>query len=240
MPNTDNQRYNMGKDEFRFRHFAIRQDRCAMKVGTDGVLLGSWACRRKTDACMRVLDIGTGTGLISLFIAQRFPNAIVTAIDIDAEAAGQASDNFRLSPFNNRLSSQAMALQDMGETELYDLIVCNPPFFTDSLKSPNTNRTIARHTTTLTFADIARKTSRLLYDDGILAVIVPADSKGKMESEAIFNGLSLQRQCYVKTKEGKPPKRVMMEFGRKAGGLKEEIIVVGGEDYQAITGKFYL
>ena len=133
-----------------------------------------------------------------------------------------------------------MALQDMGETELYDLIVCNPPFFTDSLKSPNTNRTIARHTTTLTFADIARKSSRLLYDDGILAVIVPADSKGKMESEAIFNGLSLQRQCYVKTKEGKPPKRVMMEFGRKAGGLKEEIIVVGGEDYQAITGKFYL
>lgn len=230
----------MGKDEFRFRHFAVRQDRCAMKVGTDGVLLGSWACRRQADAAMNVLDIGTGTGLISLFVAQRFPNAKVTAIDIDPEAAGQANDNFKASPFSCRLSAQPLALQKLDEEEQFDLIVCNPPFFTDSLKCPDSNRTIARHTTTLTFAELARKSSRLLTAEGTLAVIVPADSKDKMESEAIFNGLCLQRLCYVKTKATKPAKRVMMEFGRKTEMLIEEVLVVGGEEYQALTGIFYL
>ena len=121
----------MGKDSFDFKQFSVRQERCAMKVGTDGVLLGSWACDKTADEPLRILDVGTGTGLIALFVAQRFPNALITAIDIDPEAVEQARENFDASPFGNRLTAIASSLQELESDTKYDAIVCNPLYFVD-------------------------------------------------------------------------------------------------------------
>ena len=161
----------MGSDSFRFRQFELRQDRCAMKVGTDGTLLGAWALM-PGEASGRVLDIGTGTGLIALMMAQRYPEAEVTAIDIDAGAVSQARENVAASPFARRVTVMEMALQQMGETSpvadqpssRYDAIVCNPPFFVNSLVCPDARRTAARHASSLPLTDLAAAASVLLSD----------------------------------------------------------------------------
>ena len=135
---------------FTFRQFHIEQDKCAMKVGTDGVLLGSWAKGGK-----RILDIGTGTGLIALMMAQRFPDANIDAIEIDENAVIQATENVLRSPFTKQIVVKHCSLQTYSETkEKYDSIVCNPPYFVDSLKSNDNNRTVARHTDALPFNDL--------------------------------------------------------------------------------------
>ena len=230
----------MSKDSFSFRQFTVRQERCAMKVGTDGVLLGAWACKKPAESPMRILDIGTGTGLIALFLAQRFPNATIEAIDIDDDAVTQAKENFAASPFADRLTSRRAYLQDEDEQERYDLVVCNPPFFVDSLTCPDDKRTMARHAKTLTLAELARKANQLLKTDGTLAVIIPSENKTTMESECIFNGMSLQRLCRVKTKMTKPEKRVMIEFGKHTDTIYDEVLIIGDDKYKALTGHFYL
>lgn len=163
---------------FRFKQFEIEQDRCAMKVGTDGVLLGAWA-----QGGRRILDIGSGTGLISLMMAQRFPEAEVVGIDMDADACGQARENVMASPFRDRVEIECCRLQDFGgagvsktaealETAeglkadgVFDAIVSNPPFFVDSLKNPDSKRTMARHTDSLPFRDLFAGVKRLLSDE---------------------------------------------------------------------------
>ena len=211
----------MGKDSFDFKQFSVRQERCAMKVGTDGVLLGSWACDKTADEPLRIL-------------------ALITAIDIDPEAVEQARENFDASPFGNRLTAIASSLQELESDTKYDAIVCNPPFFVDSLQCPDGKRTLARHARTLTFAELARYSSRLLTQDGALSVIIPSESKGTMEAEAIFCGLSLSRVCHIKTKETKPAKRVMLEFSKSQKHIENDIIVIGGEKYVSLTRHFYL
>ena len=230
----------MSGEKFDFRQFSVRQERCAMKVGTDGVLLGSWACSNADYEPLRVLDVGTGTGLIALFLAQRFPNAQVIAIDIDPDAVAQARDNFLSSPFANRLTAVGLSLQDMKTDKAFDAIVCNPPFFTDSLLCPDSKRTMARHTKTLTFAELARCSSRLLTDRGTLSLIIPSERKSDMEAEAIFSGFSTSRTCFVKTKETKPAKRVMLEFSKCQNHTENENLVLGDEKYVSLTRHFYL
>ena len=230
----------MSKDSFSFKQFTIRQERCAMKVGTDGVLLGAWACTKPADSPLHILDVGTGTGLIALFLAQRFHNAVIDAIDIDDDAVEQARENFAASPFAERLTVRKAYLQDEDGDMTYDLIVCNPPFFVNSLTCPDTKRTMARHAKTLTLAGLAGKASRLVKDSGTLAVILPSESKTTMESEAIFNGLTIQRICRVKTKKAKNEKRVMMELGIMADNMSDEILIIGDDNYATLTGDFYL
>ena len=127
---------------FRFKQFAVRQDRCPMKVGTDGVLLGAWAEVRPGDR--RMLDVGTGTGLIALMLAQRSA-AWITAVDIDVECATQAAENFAASPWADRLDAVSVAVQRYDPVEKFDLIVSNPPYYVDSLLSPDEGRNTARH-----------------------------------------------------------------------------------------------
>ena len=115
------------KEGFQFRQFFVGQQHCAMKVGTDGVLLGAWA-----EGGTHILDIGTGTGVVALMMAQRFPSANIDAIEIDREAAGQAADNVRCSPFADRVTVTHAALQDFRPSKSYDSIVCNPPYFLNS------------------------------------------------------------------------------------------------------------
>ncbi|MEE0972800.1 MAG: methyltransferase, partial [Paludibacteraceae bacterium] len=154
---------------FRFKQFTVYQDRCAMKVGTDGVLLGVLADVSKAT---RILDIGTGTGLIALMLAQRQKDAHVDAIEIDEQAAQQAQENIAQSPFCY-IHVHTTALQAYNSTQPYDLIVSNPPYFVDSLKAPNAARNLARHTDSLSFADLLQGAERLLHNDGCFWVILP-------------------------------------------------------------------
>ena len=155
---------------FRFKQFAVRQDRCPMKVGTDGVLLGAWAEVRPGDR--RMLDVGTGTGLIALMLAQRSA-AWITAVDIDVECATQAAENFAASPWADRLDAVSVAVQRYDPVEKFDLIVSNPPYYVDSLLSPDEGRNTARHAAGLPFGELAAAVVRLLSPGGRFALVLP-------------------------------------------------------------------
>ena len=212
-----------------------------MKVGTDGLLLGAWA-----QGGSRVLDIGTGTGLIALMMAQRFPDAHVDAIDIDADAAAQAEDNARRSPFADRVAVRCVSLQEFEIEREYDSIVCNPPFFTQSLQSPDSKRTLARHSVALPFDDLFRHARRLLSEDGVLSIVVPSDALSQIETAAAMNGMFLVRRCLVRTTRKKPVRRLLLSFSQKPSpfqneeGIIQEAVNEPSEWYRNLTCDFLL
>ena len=218
---------------FKFKHFTIRQDLCAMKVGTDGVLLGAWAHGGDS-----VLDVGTGTGLIALMMAQRFPNAYVTVIDIDEGAFRQAIENVKNADCQSRVA--VLHEQVQQHEGLYDAVVSNPPFFIDSLNAPNAQRNTARHAETLTYAELMQAAWRLLKEDGELSVVVPFDYRKRMEDEAIFVGFFPCRVCAVKTVERKPARRFLLAFKKHPCECQITTMTIGDEQYQQLTGDFYL
>ena len=218
---------------FQFKQFTIEQELCAMKVGTDGVLLGAWA-----KGGPRILDIGTGTGIIALMMAQRYPEAQVTAIDIDEEAVRQAEQNVSQSPFLGRISVLQQAVQEhLGE---YESIVSNPPFFIDSLQAPDEQRNMARHTATLSYAELMKAAYRLLADNGEFSVVIPFDYRRRMEDEAVFVGFFPSRVCGVKTTERKPAKRYLLAFRKHPCPCEKSEITIGDETYNRLTEAFYL
>ena len=212
-----------------------------MKVGTDGLLLGAWAQGGK-----RVLDIGTGTGLIALMMAQRFPEAHVDAIDIDADAASQAEDNARRSPFADRVAVRCVSLQEYVAEREYDSIVCNPPFFTQSLQSPDSKRTLARHSIALPFDDLFRHARRLMSEDGVFSIVVPSDALSQIETAAVMNNLFLVRRCFVRTTRKKPARRLLLSFSQKPSpfhdeeGVIQEAVNEPSEWYRNLTCDFLL
>ena len=228
---------------FRFQQFTIHQDLCAMKVGTDGVLLGAWA-----EGGSRILDVGTGTGVIALMLAQRFPASQITALDIDEAAVRQARQNVADSPFHDRVEVLHTSLQHYapipsGEAEgglPFDAIVSNPPFFVDSLKAPDSQRSLARHSDTLPYDELMRAASRLLADYGTMSVVVPFDYRRRMDDAALFAGLYPCRVCAVSTKEGKPARRYLLAYSKQLRPLQQSALTIGTEAYQQLTGDFYL
>jgi tRNA1Val (adenine37-N6)-methyltransferase len=229
----------MANNYFQFRQFTVRQDHCALKVGTDGTLLGAWA----HGGC-RVLDIGTGTGLIALMMAQRFPDAQVTAIEIDDNAVVQARENVIASPFH-RISIFKADAKTFNDAK-FDAIVSNPPYFVDSLECPDNQRTVARHTSTLTYRDLMTSVCRLLADGGEFSVVIPFDCKARFESEAVLVGLFKVRECAVRTTPRKQPRRYLLAFKRHPADLEltEGVIEISpsirSEWYQELTKDFYL
>ena len=231
--------------DFRFRQFEISQDRCAMKVGTDGVLLGAWALGGN-----RILDIGSGTGLISLMMAQRFPQAQVVGIDMDGDACLQARENVTNSPFADRVKIENCRLQDyvcQDEVQHFDAIVSNPPFFVDSLKNPDSKRAMARHADTLPFRDLWKGVARLLDEDGNFSVVLPVAVMENFIAEGCVSGFCLVRQCQVKTVERKAPKRCLLTFSRHRkmdfDKVEEVMMDSTGERsvwYKKLTDEFYL
>ena len=218
---------------FRFRQFVVEQDLCAMKVGMDGVLLGAWAQGGK-----RILDMGTGTGLIALMMAQRYPESLVTAIDIDEGAIQQAMMNVENSHFRHQIIVKQEAVQEhQGQ---YDSIVSNPPYFIDSLSAPNQQRNTARHTDTLSYSELMQSAYRLLTDDGEFSVIVPFDYKQRMEDEATFVGFFPHHVLGIRTVERKPAKRYLLSFMKHPIERDDAIITVGDDAYKALTKDFYL
>ncbi len=232
----------MAGDSFSFKRFVVHQERCAMKVGTDGTLLGAWAAVAPNVERPSILDIGTGTGLIALMMAQRFPSANITAIDIDEEAVCQAAQNTTASPFEKQITVRCTPLQSFSSQTTFDAIICNPPFFEHSLTCPNSRRTASRHTTALTFRELMTHAYRLLSDDGEMSVVIPFDAMARMEEAAAIAGFFLRRQCEVKTTPTKAPKRLLMSFVKTptTEGVERMEIVIGGDAYRELTQDFYL
>ena len=237
---------------FRFQQFFVRHDKSSMKVGTDGVLLGSWCpiCSEHLEnSGFRILDIGTGSGLIALMLAQRCPEAQIDAIDIDGASCKQARENFAASQWAERLHLAQSSLQDWQDRE-YDLVVSNPPYFVDSLKAPDAARCAARHNDTLPFRSLIAESARRLKPDGLLAVIVPSEAEDELQVLAEAEGLQCTQKCYVHPKPGRPAKRVMLAWkysntSARLGGLTKHLTLEddrGGrsEDYQQLTKDFYL
>lgn len=235
----------MSNDYFQFRQFVVHQQRCAMKVGTDGTLLGAWAAA-PSGQC-RILDIGTGTGLIALMMAQRYPEAEVTGIDIDEDAVTQAVENVSLSPFSERVRIYRQDIVNFTDIIGFDAIVSNPPYFVDSLACPDDQRTIARHAVSLTYEQLMHQVYRLLKDEGRFSVVVPSDCRAKIEAAACLEGFFTTRVCLIKTTPRKQPKRQLIEFQKHpvseldiSEGVIEVSPNVRSEWYQQLTKEFYI
>lgn len=224
---------------FKFKYFTIWQDRCAMKVGTDGVLLGAWAHRGS-----RILDVGTGAGLIALMMAQRSPQAQVVAVDIDEDAVSQAQENVAAARCEDRITVVHSSIQELGKREGYqgtfDVIVSNPPFFIDSLNAPDQQRNMARHADTLTYGELMEAAWKLLSDEGELSVVVPFDYRQRMEDEATFRGFFPSRICAVRTVEGKPAKRYLLAFRKHPCERVHQVMTIGDAEYKRLTQDFYI
>lgn len=209
----------MANSYFEFKKFTVRQDLCAMKVGTDGVLLGAWV---SLAGSRDVLDIGTGTGLIALMLAQRGESENrplrIDALDIDAGAVEQAALNIQASPFSDRIRTECQSFVSYARLseKRYDLIVSNPPYFHNSLKCPDIQRNTARHTDTLTLEELLEGCCRLLSPAGRIALILPAAWKVELVRLARPLGLNIIRQTDVSSIEGKPPKRLLAELSTAA------------------------
>ena len=231
---------------FQFKQFRIDQSGAAMKVGTDGVLLGAWA--NLDGAEKRILDIGTGTGLIALMAAQRCPLAGIDAVEIDETAARQAEENIKISPWPYRIEVYPVPMQDFirEDTMPYDHILSNPPFFADSLKAPDGLRAAARHTDTLSFEELASSVSSLLAPAGLFSVIYPVDEAGTFQEIAEKNGLFCNRRTWVRGTPDKPFKRILLEFSRRKHLLTEDELTIESArheytpEYIALTRDFYL
>ena len=227
--------------QFTFKQFTIHQDRCAMKVGTDGVLLGAWA-----NGGNNILDIGTGTGLVALMMAQRFPEARVTGIEIDSDAAVQAQENVQHSPFCGRIEIKHSALQDFTSQIKYDAITCNPPFFEESLKCPDKTRNTARHTNTLPYSTLFEHCRDILTDDGTLNIIIPSDYLSRVQQECAYCSLFINETLYIKTTERKPAKRVLLAIGKHINNsLRSDTVILmnnakHSEWYDNLTKDFYI
>lgn len=239
---------------FRFKRFVVQDERCGMKVGTDGTLLGAWTpVEGVSDG--RVLDIGTGSGLIALMLAQRCQGATILGIDSDENAASQAQENFDASPWANRLQARHIALQQFSQeptiAHSFNLIVSNPPYFVDSLKNPDVSRRSARHTDSLSFEELLTGSARLLNEDGLLALIVPAEAEETILSLAAERQLQPIKITHVHTREDKPCKRVMLALTHKANktykvNKTDELVLQDKSDaprsaaYQSLCKDFYL
>lgn len=204
----------MANPFFRFKQFTVWHDRCTMKVGTDGCLLGAWVTIQETDR--NLLDIGTGSGLIALMLAQR-SNAQIDAIDIDAPSCQQAKENVARSPFAERIQVYHYPLSSFSppRERRYDLIVSNPPYFIQSLKCPNVTRSQARHADSLPLPDLLNGSLHLLSDNGRLGLILPYDQRDLLLKEAIKIGLYPLRETQVSSRVDLPPKRLLIELGKE-------------------------
>jgi tRNA1Val (adenine37-N6)-methyltransferase len=234
----------MSNDYFKCRRFTVKQDRTAMKVGTDGVLLGSWITANGSEK--NVLDIGTGTGLLALMMAQKIPDAEIVACEIDETACKQASENISSSEWSGRITVINADVRMLKLTSgSFDLIVCNPPYFEKSLKSHDNKRNVARHNDSLPFPELVDCVHRLLRDNGRFALIVPIDKADTIVELAAGKNLWPVKRLNVKPTETKPVNRVIMEFGYEFHPVEEYSLTIRtgnnySDEYKSVTGDFYL
>lgn len=201
----------MPASSFRFKQFTIRHERSAMKVGTDGVVLGAWA---QVEGARRILDIGTGTGLLALMAAQRNPEARVDAVEIDEEAAAEATENIAASPWSDRIRVHGMDARRLRASEPYDLIISNPPYYPGEMSSADASSSVAKHSAELGLDDLVAVVHSLLAADGRFVVIVPFNREDELRLSGERLGLHVKRRGPLWYVRDRPYKRVLLELGR--------------------------
>lgn len=235
----------MASSYFDFKRFRVYHDRCAQKVGTDGVVLGAWV---DVHNARRVLDIGTGSGLIALMIAQRVPKASVVGVDIEQSAVEQARENVASSPFAKQIEIVCSDVRDFSEQEhgRFDHIICNPPFYTEDTLPPDDSRALARNAALLPFEELVRSASRLVSKSGYFSVMLPMSCRDSFTVLCEVHSLHLVRECTVQTVARKVPKRILITYStqRVESVVKESIILQEGneksEAYKSLARDFYL
>lgn len=236
----------MPQETFVFKQFTIHQDKCPMKVGTDAVLLGSWI---QPGNAKYILDIGTGTGILAIMLAQKSTGTI-DAIEIDVEAVEQAKQNAAFCKWRNRIHVIHTSLQQFSKDKApcYDLIVSNPPYFKDSSKPPEEGRTLARHNDFLPFDELIDGVVKLLTPGGKFFVILPNKEAELLKDLAAKRGLRLSKLLRVRTKHDKTTeKRHIMQFEFQPEGFSETSIIIEKEgrheytdEYKALTKDYYI
>lgn len=228
---------------FRFKQFTVYHDKCAMKVGTDGVLLGAWA---DVENVRNILDVGCGTALITLMMAQRNSLANIKGVDIDSMAVEQAKENVERSLWKDRIVIEKCDFNSFQSDVRYDLIVSNPPFFKNALKGPCQSRNTARHNDSLFYDNLISKSVALLSEQGILSLIIPIDYRAEVILLAKEFGLFESRETRVITSFGMSPKRILLEFSKKESRFSQNELVIElsrhnySDDYIKLTRDFYL
>lgn len=233
----------VNKDLFKFKQFEVNQAGCAMKINTDGVLI---AAMSNHDAPKKILDIGTGTGVIALMLAQRFPNADVHAVEIDYHAAEAADKNFKNSIFSNRLSITNTAIEHYNSMEQFDLIVSNPPFFVNDLKNEEKRKGIARHADEGFFKMLVNKSKSILSNNGKLWLILPLKQAEQVEGIGAAIQLFVAEKIYIHSDESRPPFRIIICLSREKTDVAErhfyiyESLKVHTEAYKVLLKDFFL
>ena len=237
----------MGRNNyFKFKQFTITQEKSAMKVGIDGVLLGAWALAENPSA---ILDVGAGTGLIALMMAQRFPTASVDAVEVDASACEDARFNFGQSLWNERLWLFQTSFQQFAEESVtkYDLVVSNPPFFENSVNVKTVSRELARNSENLGLDELCSGAGKILSEDGVFAVVFPFQRFDELVQVASKNGLFLKRFIKIRPNPEKPFHRILAEFSKNEGIISVKELVIESmkhddytDDYRVLTRDFYL
>ncbi len=226
---------------FRFKRFEVKNELSAMKVGTDGVLLGA-VC--PVDGYVNALDVGTGTGLIALMLAQRSRSLHIAAVEIDPDAASEARMNVAASPWHDRITvveGDFCTMLSEGFAERYDIVVSNPPYFATTLKSPDVSRAMARHETGLSYDTLVASASDLLTPHGVLVFISPADREDDITMSVALRGLHISRLISVYTKSGaKAPSRLIWIISMHSGVMCREAVYIGSPEYCELTSDFYL
>ncbi|MDX5340534.1 MAG: methyltransferase [Cyclobacteriaceae bacterium] len=233
----------MGNSWFQFQQFKIHQDRCAMKISTDAVLLGSladcWNART-------ILDVGTGTGVVALMLAQRAPHARIMAVEIDADASKQAMENFRESPFSERLDLFFGRFQDFLHPNQFELLVSNPPYFENHLKSKDPKRNKALHTDELSFRDLAEHTQRWLSPSGQIWIILPPRQMEELRRFFLSVGLRERKRIRIRDREASQVFREVCGFRFEEGEIDLKDLVLKDENggfspgYQRLLSGFLL
>ncbi len=231
---------------FQFKQFRIVQERSAMKVGMDGVLLGAWA---NASGAERILDIGTGTGLIALMMAQKNATAQIDAIEIDRNACEEALFNVKQSQWSDRIHIQEKSFQEfrLADADKYNLIVSNPPFFTNGIKAPIENRSQARHADALPLTVLISGAAVLLQEKGRIALVLPVETLPEIEKLTASTGLFISRLCRIKPNPVRPDFRILVELSNLPCTFREENLMVEFEqhhdytpEYKFLTKDFYL
>jgi len=231
---------------FRFKQFSIIQEKSAMKIGTDGVLLGAWA---NCSNAKNILDIGTGTGLIAIMTAQKNSSAHIDAVEIDSESYNEAVQNISLCPWSSRISVFNTSFQKFAidSNSKYDCIITNPPFFSQSKKAKTEARTNARHNYTLPFDELIEGVAKLLSGNGTFNIIIPADTQNIIENLCSKYEMFAVKKTFVKPTPEIPAKRILFSFSKNAEKCNKSTIIIEqygrhrySNEYIKLTKDFYL
>lgn len=234
------------RNGFTFKQFFVAHDRCAMKVGTDGILLGAWAPIARVN---RVLDIGAGSGLLALMLAQRTDDQVtIDAVELDADAAAQAAENIAESPWAHRIKIHMADVQQWltQENSRYDLIISNPPYYEQGVECATPQREQARYTTTLDHGTLLSCAAEAITEEGFFCVVLPESIGNAFTEQALSMGWHLRLRTDVAETDLRPPHRVLLAFSPRAGECFTDRLIIRGpeqqysEGYTALTQAFYL